>query len=208
MALTGGAIYSNNGTINMTSTKFNSNLVSEEAAAIFMSKTKFDIYDTEFSENASDEDSSVITIKDLIGEEEGTFRKCNFTDNQAVMQGAISLYNVSVFMDECKFDSNKGFFGGAVYMTDETHLNVIFSNFSQNQALNGSVFYVEDQSSLEVEYTIFQNNIASEFGAVAYVEDFGNTIHFINCDFIDNIGFRNDSIVYPMATDENNISFD
>lgn len=151
-----------------------------------------------------------------------TFENTEFTNNTAKNGGAVAVYASSSELEEggiveiknCDFAGNKAVntsdkevtsnvFGGAVYITRKSTLNIEDSNFTENEALfEGGAIYAAGDSETAVSGTTFtKNKTAHESDAKGgAVSVHSATIDFDNATFTENSTCKNGGAIYVSYT--------
>ena len=86
-----------------------------------------------------------VTFENLVGDDAGVFYiedgslnliNCTFRNNEATAAGGSNIVAVNSFVNltEVLFDRNRGSYGGAIYVKEESYLNVSGCMFHQNFA--------------------------------------------------------------------------
>ena len=161
-----GAIYSK-GEVYVEDSKFTSN-TARVGGAIYCEKSVY-ISSSSFSSNKAtgrigqpDEGGAIYAKGQIFAE------NCNFTDNTADLGGAIYGRNY-VFIENCTFKRNKAKLGGAIDKTNDGHVVISHSTFSNNEATSdGGAIYAESQ--ITIEKSLFNDNSASGKGGAIYSE--------------------------------------
>ena len=161
-----GAIYSK-GEVYVEDSKFTSN-TARVGGAIYCEKSVY-ISSSSFSSNKAtgrigqpDEGGAIYAKGQIFAE------NCNFTDNTADLGGAIYGRNY-VFIENCTFKRNKAKLGGAIDKTNDGHVVISHSTFSNNDATSdGGAIFAESQ--ITIEKSLFNDNSASGKGGAIYTE--------------------------------------
>jgi len=172
----GGAIFSNNGTLEVYHTRFTENIAPGSGGAIYSSKDHSNldgglvtISDSIFSDNQAFQNGGSIA---LIDEIEGVFIVTSyFYDNWAGDSGgAIYSRGTDLGGQKNEFFQNHAVYGGAVYtvLSGEVSLSNYRSEstrFDGNYAEIGGAIFSEN-SELTVEEGDFHDNLANSCGAI------------------------------------------
>jgi len=159
----GGAIYSENGTLVVSSSTFQGNNANGEGGAIYSRK------------NQADESGGLVRITNS-----------EFGGNYALQNGgAIALVNEMngpTFITDSDFSTNHvDGSGGAIY-SEASDLKVDFDRFENNTAAFGGAIYSKriidgSPSILSSEESFFNENVATDIGGAIFSQDSDLVIH-------------------------------
>jgi hypothetical protein len=132
-----------------------------------------------------------------------TLTRCTFTDNTAVIGGAIYNFQGTVTATDCTFNGNTatstdfGEGGGAIYSIGT--LNIADSTFTNNQARDGGAIY-NYQGTCTVTGSTFTGNTATTVDGGAVESYAGTTLIVDNCVFTQNTANEGGGAIDNMGT--------
>ncbi len=170
----GGAIYTNGGSINLTSCVLDSNDVTKLEARASENHGGAAIY----------ANNAMVTLTNTNVINNG--KNLNRTEGDLV-NGVLNLLNSQTTIENCLFENNNGVYGGAIYAEDGT-ITISKSSFLANNAYCGGAIQLEGNLNFEIKDTIFtENNKAVGIGSPGYTAG-GGAIFIKNAGgSIDNI---------------------
>ena len=179
----GGALFTQNGdTVTVQQTAFDGNTAENQGGAILVSSSSFSFEQCTLSNNQAMQGGAISVVQgDLI------LKNNTFTSNVAVLGGALFMdkeTNPNVggvnALDSNYFFSNEAIDdgdddnngdGGAVYLRNPTHFNILGVTFWNNQAsFRGGALFVIGQGI--ISSCIFEINLAQRGGGLAVVNSF------------------------------------
>ncbi|TVQ85655.1 MAG: T9SS C-terminal target domain-containing protein [Bacteroidetes bacterium] len=106
-----------------------------------------------------------------------TIRNCEFTDNAAMLGGAMmNAFYSSPHIMHCTFTDNLAHHGGAIMNTMGSSPHIIHSTFTGNLAHNGGAIYNEHDISPVIDHCRFYNNMAAMHGGAIRNDDYSTAI--------------------------------
>ena len=171
-AISGGAIYEAQGTLNVVNSNFSGNMagLGGDGGAIFNGSGSLTVTDSAFNNN------SAVNGGGAIASTSGTtIINSTFSGNSAPLGGAIENSSGNLTVGNCVFDNNSSTFGGgAIAAFGST--NIFNSTFSNNKApgaksFGGAVYFQSAGGSLIITESSLINNSSNFDGGAAYIKD-------------------------------------
>lgn len=184
--LQGGAVYSNGGTVSVSSTRFVNNAADIEyyasGGALYSRNGRVYITDCDFIGSANLYKGGAVYCADC----DVSISGCGFINGTSLDGGALYLLNSDTTVDMCSFINNSAnsnnyiTYGGAISSSEGT-VHVSDSIFTDNSASDGGAIY--GSCDLYVDRCGFTRNTADYGGAIDLVEA-NATLN--DCSFADN----------------------
>ncbi len=181
-------IYVNGGSVSVLNSLFKNNTAERWAGVIDLETTTALINNSRFVNSTSLYDAGGVIYS---YNSNLTVQNSNFTDNNALIGGAITsingtgdgtkitVYQSSVDILNSIFTNNTATYGGAIYNV-YSNLNVNKSTFTNNTAIySGGAIYCDDLV-LTVGNSTFRNNTATYFGGAIYTFQSSVTVQYNN----------------------------
>ena len=162
----GGAIYINNGNLNIRKSRFIDNFAYNyggAVAAIYSCTVSIEdsVFENEYSIN--DAGGAIYLLKSEL-----TASLLQVYNSTSTFGAAITSLNSKVTLNNCLMENNTANYeGGAIYAMYNS-LTSIESTFKNNHARNGGAIYGDDMKLFELENNHFISNVASEYAGAVY----------------------------------------
>ncbi|MCM1264581.1 MAG: hypothetical protein NC200_00125, partial [Candidatus Gastranaerophilales bacterium] len=194
----GGAIYNENGTINITNTTFTSNQAGEDSGggAIYNENGTINIYEgTKFTSN-----SAKVKYTDTWKENGKTYKESKYIGYGGAIFNSQGFLNIQGSKDAMVlFKSNQaGDAGGAIY-NDDGQLNINYAKFESNKSVGvgGALFLNHLDSETATTHTIsnsvFSKNSAVSGGAIFLA---GGHLQLADTSFTNNTAKETGGAIY------------
>ncbi len=162
----GGAIYINNGNLNIRKTKFRDNFAYNYGGAIAaLYSSVINIEDSIFTNEYSINDAggAIYLLKSEL-----RASLLEIYNSSSTFGAAITSLNSKITLNNCLLENNTAAYeGGAIYSMYNS-LTCIESTFKNNHARNGGAIYGDDLKLFELENNNFIANVASDYAGAVY----------------------------------------
>ena len=163
----GGAIYMNQGTIDIVSSTFIDNYAYNYGGAIAsMYQVSTRIKDSKFINDYSINDAggAIYIYKSTLSGNNVSVINCSATFGAGItaLNSTIALVYFNAINNTAKYE------GGAIYQMYNA-ISVTDSNFTSNHARNGGAIYIDDVEIFKVSYNNFENNDALDAAGAVYL---------------------------------------
>ena len=178
----GGAIYASwNSSINVTGTKFMTNMANNGGAIILTTKSDINIRKSNFTDNFGSTSGGAVSLLNTVV---GNFSACYMKGNRAKNGGALYSYdNIELTIKNSLFKNNTAVYrGGCLSAINACTHYVVGSTFKGNIANSGGVTAISQNISLSFNRCKFTENEGYEVGGVAMVMH-ESSVLFAACNF-------------------------
>ena len=195
----GAVCFIDNGTVMNCSFTNNSATRERGGGIYFNDSAKAIVVDCNFTGNSAKYGGGIFIFAD-----DGKLENCIFTNNFATTHGGgIFFYSGVGSLVNCIFTNNSASrYGGGIYFAGLG--NVVNSNFTNNRGVQGGAIYLAEDSSVDVNKSKFIDNSALNVGGAIASYGSGN---LINCNFTNNNASNYGGAVYwrsiSVSQDEN-----
>ncbi len=170
-AIFGGAVLSDNGTLQYTACTFSANSATTSGGAI---------YNNNYSG--------------------ATVAHCVFTNNQANWGGAVYNESSAPKYTACAFSANNATYGGAVYNSNGSAPQYTACAFSANNATYGGAVYNYNGNASQYTACTFSANSATDYGGAVYNSN-GSAPQYTACTFSANSASNYGGAMYNNTID-------
>ncbi len=190
-----GAVHvSVNSTLTVIESKFLNNTSTTSGAILIYSKSKGQIFNSEFTENSALQNGGAVCF---FNESVGDVINSSFTGNSASKGGALLVaVGGQVSLVNSEFMQNKAWpitdstaddsWGGAIYVSSNSTVTIKNSTLESNSAkTGGGAMDIVDSSTCSVSQTSFLHNFAPKQGGAVCVDQASGT-KFTDCHFNEN----------------------
>ena len=155
----GGAIYQNNGTLEITNTKFEQNSVLDDiGGAVYAKNGTVTMNGATFTGNKAKFGGAYYSGTGLtIGTVEGSRRNI-FSDNAAVNNGGAIYSNKNLTVVNTDFINNTGANGAAIYLNSGDNAQISDTLFMDNTATDAAALYAGNVVNVSIAGATFTNN--------------------------------------------------
>ncbi|WP_297983073.1 C1 family peptidase [uncultured Methanobrevibacter sp.] len=178
----GGAIYTENSTVNISNTIFENNVADNGGGSIAaLNGTKLSLDKCIFKNDKSNYDGGAGVY---LFKSSGNISNCQFNNLSAGLGAGIASLRSSILVSLSNFTQNNVSYAGAGIYAMYGNLTISNSNFNANTARNGAGVFADNLSSFSVNGGTYSNNIASGLG--------GAIVSYINSNSnIKNVNYQN-----------------
>ncbi len=188
-SISGGAIYSESGTININNSEFSGNTAENSGGAIYVSNTNLNIQNSSFIGNGADLYGAAIVVSNSVdsGTKSNTItiNKSSFIGNKsqssAIMVGTGDLSQMTITDTIFEGNESSSYAGGAISISNATPtLTLSGVTFKGNRGLGGGALFSRGMVSFN-NVKFIENSSTSDAGAVGVMNNmnFGNNLEFI-----------------------------
>lgn len=176
----GGAIYSNNSTVNIKNTIFDGNASGYYGGAIKVEECELDISNSDIINSVGGTGAAIhANISSL------TINGLDLTENTSALNGIIYSNGKTSTITNLTATDNTAVSGGVLYLSSTANVTLKDSNLTANEVTScGGVCYAKGSSVLNLQNTVVKNNSASSGGAIFSTEN--STINVTDTTFSEN----------------------
>ena len=161
----GGAVYLNEGNLNIKNSLFTDNYAEDSGGAIYCDNVSVSISNTKFINNRAlnDAGGAIYSLHSEIMAKKVEFINCSASFGGALtsLSSDLNLNNVIAKHNRAKY------YGGAIFKM-YTSFELSNSKFENNSALNGGALYADNVGDFRINSNNFVNNYASSTGGAVY----------------------------------------
>ncbi len=133
-----------------------------------------------------------------------TFDSDTFSNNRAIMGGALSTYNGTndteidsypITIKNSTFENNKANLGGAIAFSYDSNITIDNTNFSKNNGTKGGAAYLLHAKYLRITNSTFEENNSTNTGGAIYT-DYNEKTEIKNTSIINNTASNTGGMLY------------